>query len=97
MRIIARKTLVDFWEKYPDSEEPLKAWFKVAKEAEWRNPRDVKAQYANASVLKDGRTVFNIAGNKYRLVVWINYDYSVVYIRFIGSHKEYDEIDVQTV
>jgi len=97
MRIIARKTLLDFWKKHPDSEEPLKAWFKVAGEAQWNNPQDIKAQYKNASILKDGRAVFNIAGNKYRLVAWINYDYSVLYIRFIGTHKEYDRIDVQTI
>jgi mRNA interferase HigB len=64
MRIIARKTLIDFWKKWPDSEEPLKAWFKVASEAEWKHPQDIKAQYKNASILKDGRAVFNIAGNK---------------------------------
>jgi len=97
MRIIARKTLIDFWKKWPDSEEPLKAWFKVAGEAAWQNPQDVKTQYKNASILKDGRAIFNIAGNKYRLVVWINYDYSVVYIRFIGTHREYDRIDVQKI
>jgi mRNA interferase HigB len=97
MRIIARKTLIGFWKKWPDSEEPLKAWFKVASEAEWKNPQDIKTQYKNASILKDGRAVFNIAGNKYRLVVWMNYDYGVVYIRFIGTHKEYDRIDVQTI
>lgn len=97
MRIIARKTLVDFWVRYPDAEEPLKAWFKVTGKAAWRNPQDVKKLYRNASILKDGRAVFNIAGNKYRLVVWINYAYGVVYIRFIGTHEEYDKIDAQTV
>jgi mRNA interferase HigB len=97
MRIIARKTLIDFWKKHSDSEEPLKAWFKVVSESAWQSPQDVKAQYQNSSVLKDGRVVFNIAGNKYRLVAWINYDYSVVYIRFVGTHKAYDQIDVQTI
>jgi mRNA interferase HigB len=97
MRIIARKTLISFWKKHPDSAEPLKAWFKVASESAWSSPQDIKAQYKNASILKDGRAVFNIAGNKYRLVVWINYDYGVVYIRFIGTHREYDAINAQTI
>ncbi len=97
MRIIARKTLLDFWIKYPDAEDPLKAWFKVTNRADWKSPQDVKKYYRNASILKDGRVVFNIAGNKYRLVVWINYAYRVVYIRFVGTHKEYDEIDAQSI
>lgn len=97
MRIIARKTLKDFWAKYPDAEEPLKAWFKVTAEADWESPQDVKKMYRSATILKDGRVVFNIAGNKYRLVAWINYAYKVVYIRFVGSHKQYDKTDVQTI
>lgn len=97
MRIIARKALKDFWEKHPDSEEPLKAWFKITGEVEWKTPQDVKKLYRNATILKDGRMVFNIAGNKYRLVVWINYPYRVVYIRFVGTHKQYDQTDVQTI
>lgn len=97
MRIIARKTLKDFWTDYPDAEEPLKAWFKVTSETDWKSPQDVKKLYRNATILKDGRAVFNIAGNKYRLVVWINYAYKAVYIRFVGTHKQYDETDVQKI
>lgn len=97
MRIIVRKMLKDFWAKYPDAEEPLKAWFKVTGEADWKSPQDVKNLYRNATILKDGRVVFNIAGNKYRLVAWINYAYKVVYIRFLGTHKQYDETDVQAI
>jgi mRNA interferase HigB len=97
MRIIARKALSDFWKDYPDAEGPLKSWFKVTSEADWSAPKDVKALYRNATILKDGRVVFNIAGNKYRLVVWINYAHKVVYIRFVGTHKQYDETDVQTI
>lgn len=97
MRIIARKTLKDFWADYPDAEEPLKAWFKVTSEADWKSPQDVKRLYRNATILKDGRAVFNIAGNKYRLVVWINYAYKVVYIRFVGTHGQYDKTDVQKI
>lgn len=97
MRIIARKTLKDFWADYPGAEEPLKAWFKVAGEADWKGPQDVKKQYRNATILKGGRVVFNITGNKYRLVVWINYAYGIAYIRFIGTHKQYDETDVEKI
>jgi mRNA interferase HigB len=73
------------------------AWYREALKADWAAQNDVKDQYSTASLLKDGRVVFNLAGNKYRLVVWINYPYRIVYIRFIGTHKEYDEIDAQTI
>ena len=97
MRIIARKALVDFWEEYPDAEQPLKAWFKEVKSVEWTKPSDIKLLYRHASILQNGRAVFNIAGNKYRLVVKINYVIGIVYIRFVGTHEEYDKIDVQTI
>lgn len=97
MRVIARSKLRDFWEANEDAEESLKAWFKEAEAADWASPHDVKAMYGNASVLKDSRIVFNIAGNKYRLVVKINYPYRVCYIRFIGTHVEYDAIDAEKV
>lgn len=97
MRIIALSTLKEFWKKYPDSEEPLKAWYAVTYAADWKNPAGVKKAYGNASILLDGRVVFNIAGNKYRLIAWINYPYRVLYIRFIGTHRQYDKIDAQTV
>lgn len=100
MRVIALSTLKAFWSSspaYSDSKEPGKAWYREALKADWANPNDVKAQFSNASVLKDGRVVFNLAGNKYRLVVWINYAYRVVYIRFIGTHRQYDQIDAQSI
>lgn len=100
MRIIAISTLKSFWEDHPeymDAKEPTLAWYRHVLAADWATPADVKQDFRNASVLKDGRVVFNIAGNKYRLVVWINYTYRVVYIRFIGTHAQYDKIDVQTV
>ncbi len=97
MRVIARKTLKDYWEKEPRTEQELKAWFAEAEAAEWKNPADVKAKYGNASILKDGRVVFNICGNNYRLVVWINFEFRTVYVRFVGTHKEYDKIDVQRI
>jgi mRNA interferase HigB len=73
------------------------AWYRQAKAATWATPADVKREIATAGVLKDGRVVFNVAGNKYRIVVWINYPYRVVYIRFIGTHRQYDTIDAQTI
>jgi len=99
MRIFARKTLKSFWElpAYKDSEQSLKSWYDEAYKAVWKTPNDIKAQYKNASILKDGRVVFNIHGNTYRLIVKINYDFSVVYIRFIGTHKQYDKIDANEV
>ena len=97
MRIIALSTIKEFWEKHPDSEEPLKAWYAVTRAADWKNPQEVKKAYGNSSILQDGRVVFNIEGNKYRMVAWINYPYRVLYVRFIGTHKEYDKIDAQTV
>lgn len=97
MRIIALKTLRDFWKRYPDSEEALKSWYAVTTKADWKTPSEVKASYRNASILREGRVVFNIAGNKYRLIVWINYPYRVVYVRFVGTHKQYDSVNAQTI
>lgn len=97
MRVIAKKVLREFWERYPDSEQQLRAWYAEAKNAAWQTPADVKALYGTASILKDSRVIFNICGNKYRLVVKINYPYQVIYIRFVGTHKEYDAIDAETI
>lgn len=100
MRIIALSTLKAFWETRPgheDAREPALAWYRHALRADWATPADVKADFRNASVLRDGRVVFNLGGNKYRLVVWINYPYRVLYIRFIGTHAEYDRIDARTI
>ena len=97
MRIIVRRALREHWQRRHESEQPLRAWFSEVSKMNWHSPADIKLQYRTASVLRDGRCVFNIAGNKYRLVVWINYDYQIVYIRFIGTHKEYDKIDAQTI
>ncbi|CAK7031021.1 MAG: hypothetical protein DELT_02788 [Desulfovibrio sp.] len=99
MRIIALATLKAFWETpaYSDAKEPLLAWHRFVLNADWASPAAIKADLRNASILQDGRVIFNIAGNKYRLVVWINYPYRVVYIRFVGTHRHYDTIDPQTV
>jgi mRNA interferase HigB len=97
MRIIARRTLKEFWEdpRYKDSEEALKAWYREVYSATWNTPQDIKNQYRNASILKSCVVVFNISGNKYRLVVKINYDVQIVYIKFVGTHREYDLIDME--
>lgn len=100
MRIIALSTLRAFWTSspaYADSIEPVMAWYREVLRADWATPNEVKGQFSSASILRDGRVVFNIAGNKYRLVVWINYAYRVVYIRFFGTHKQYDAIDAQNI
>lgn len=98
--MIALSTLKSFWENNPayvDAADALLAWFRHTLRADWSSPADVKKDFRNASILKDGRVVFNIAGNKYRLVVWINFAYRVVYIRFVGTHAQYDSINAQTI
>src|SRR6266850_554602 len=94
MRIIAKRTLREFWLLYPDAEDPLLAWYREVEKEDWTKPSQVKEKYRSASFVGD-RVVFNIKGNDYRLVVRINYPYRVVYVRFVGTHEEYDEIDVQ--
>ncbi len=93
MRIILKKKLKDFWSKHPDAEQPLRAWHDKAKLAEWITSSDIKEAYRNASFVANNRAIFNIKGNKYRLVVAINYSFGIIYIRFIGDHKDYDKID----
>lgn len=99
MRIIAKRTLKAFWEipEYADSKSALEAWHVIALHADWSMPADVKQSFGNASIVGDNRVVFNIAGNKYRLVVKFNYPYRIGYIRFIGTHRQYNTIDVETV
>ena len=96
MRIIAKRALREFWELYPDAEDPLLAWYREVEKEDWTKPSQVKDKYRSASFVGD-RVVFNIKGNDYRLVVRINYPYRVVYVRFVGTHGEYDEIDVKEV
>lgn len=97
MKIISVSTLRDFWEIYPDAEQPLKAWADEARHASWKTPAEIKSQYRNASILKNSRVVFNIKGNDYRLIVSIFYPAGWLYIKFIGTHKQYDQIDANTV
>jgi mRNA interferase HigB len=97
MRVIAKKILREFWEKQNDSEEQLKTWYKEASKAVWASPNDIRSEYPKASILKNGRVVFNICGNKYRLIVQINYSRGWVFIRFIGTHSEYDKLDADKI
>ncbi|MEM9539627.1 MAG: type II toxin-antitoxin system HigB family toxin [Cyanobacteria bacterium P01_E01_bin.42] len=97
MRIIARSTLRRFWDRHADAEQPLKSWFQDARQMEWNSPADIKAIYANASILPNNRVVFNIKGNDYRLVVHIRYDIGIIFIRFICTHQEYDKVDAATI
>lgn len=100
MRVIALRTIKQFIGSRPanaEAREPALAWYRQVLRADWASPAEVKADIRSASVLKDGRVVFNVAGNKYRIVVWINYPYRVVYIRFVGTHAQYDKIDAQNI
>lgn len=97
MRIIARSTLRDFWQQHADSEQPLKAWFHDVSRMDWQSPSDIKNVYANASILPENRVVFNIKGNDYRLIVHVRYDIGIIFIRFIGTHQEYDKVDAVTI
>jgi mRNA interferase HigB len=100
VRIIAKRTLRQFWERdrrYADARRALEDWHAQVSRADWTTPADVKAHYGDASILKGSRVVFNISGNKYRLIVKINYPYRVVYIRFVGTHAEYDKVDAETI
>jgi mRNA interferase HigB len=96
-RIVSKKALIDFWNIYNDSEQYLKTWYDTAKKADWKSPSDIKRVYANASILKNGRAVFNIKGNSYRLVVKFNYEKQWAFIRFIGTHSHYDKIDANNI
>ena len=88
MRVISVAVLRDFWAKHPDAEEPLRTWFDVAKDARWSTPAEIKSQYGSASILKNNRVVFDIGGNKYRLIVAIHYASFNMLIKFVGTHKE---------
>jgi mRNA interferase HigB len=99
MRVISVRTLKEFWQKpgNADLEQALRAWYAEAKEAEWNGPNDIKDQFHSASIVGNNRVVFNIKGNKYRLIVAIKYDFKIAFIRFVGTHKEYDAIDARTI
>jgi mRNA interferase HigB len=97
MRVVAKKILREFWEKYRDSEDQLKTWYKEASKASWTSPNDIKNEYPKASILRAGRVVFNICGNKCRLITHINYLRQWIFIRFIGTHSDYNKIDAEKI
>ena len=97
MRVVAVKSLRNFWLMNADAEQPLRAWYEEACRANWTQPADIKAHYRNASILKNRRVVFNVKGNDYRLVVALAYNTGVVFVKFIGTHKAYGAIDAETV
>jgi len=97
MRVISKRTLQDFWDMHSDAMNPLAGWYAESIKASWQSPQDIKSQYKTASFLRDNRVVFNIGGNKYRLIVKINYPYGVVYIRFVGTHAQYDTINAEEI
>jgi mRNA interferase HigB len=97
MRIIAKRTLREFWEKHAEIEQPLKSWYHETENAQWTSPNDLKRDYPNASILEDNRVVFNIKGNKYRLIIKVNYEFQIIWIRYIGTHADYDKIDATKI
>ena len=93
MRVISRRTLREFWKEHADSEEQLKSWYRETEKSKWKNINELKLEYPSASILKDNKIVFNIKGNRYRLIVKINFDYQISWILFVGTHAEYDKIN----
>ncbi len=96
-RIVAKRTIREFWQKNKDSKDYLETWYQTVKSAKWDKPSDIKKFYATVSILKNSRVVFNIKGNDYRLVAKINYERQWLFIRFIGTHSEYDQIDANNI
>lgn len=97
MRIIAKRTLRAFWKPHAQAKGPLEAWHQEVARADWASPSEVKRQFQSASILRDNRVVFNIAGNHYRVIVKINYPYRIAHIRFIGTHADYDAVDAEAI
>ena len=97
MNVISRRRLVDFWATHPQARSPLSAWYEVAVHATWRTPQDVKADFNSVDFVSDNRAIFNIGGNRYRLVVRLSYEYQNMLVKFVGTHREYDKIDPNTI
>ena len=97
MRVISRKTLREFWGRHPEAQQPLQAWYDDVRHADWKFPAEIKDAYRNASFLANNRVVFNIKGNRYRLIVAVQYVHGILYIRFVGTHPDYDRIDAATI
>ena len=97
MRVIAKRTLRDFWAKHADCEQQLKAWYRETEKANWNSPNELKEDYPSASILRNNRICFNIKGNDYRLIVKFNFEFQIAWIRFIGTHADYDKIDADII
>ena len=97
MHIVSIQTLRLFWQKHPDAERPLRAWYALAEQTHWRSPTEVKATLGNVSFVGNNRVIFNIKGNDYRLIVVVEYQKGRLFIRFVGTHAEYDRIDPATI
>jgi len=98
MRILSKKILREFWARHPRAEVPLQVWFDTVRDASWKGPEDIRRRFGKtADFIRDNRVIFDIGGNKYRLIAYIGYRHSIVYIKFVGTHAEYDEIDPGTV
>lgn len=97
MRVISRRALREFWQRHPDAEGALSAWYQEASDAAWKTPGEIKRRYSTASFVGKDRVVFNVKGNQYRLVVAVRYDIEVIFIRFVGTHSQYDRIDVSRI
>lgn len=97
MRVIAKKHLISYWQTHPDAEQPLKAWYDEVANAQWQTPQDIKRQFASASFVANNRVIFNIKGNHHRLIVAVAYRFGAVYIKFVGTHADYDKIDASSV
>jgi len=97
MRIIALATLRDFWKRHPNAEIPLRSWYTLASRSDWRHPAEIKAAYRNASVIANNRIVFNIKGNDYRLIAAVHYNRGMMFVRFVGTHREYGKIDAASI
>ena len=98
MRVISIKKIKNFWASgYADAEQPLKVWYQIFKKEEFKDPNTIKSLFPTASIIGNNRVVFNISGNKYRLIVHIRYDLQIVFVKFVGTHAEYDKINAKEV
>ncbi len=97
MKIVARRMLRDFWMRHSEAKGPLTAWFHAVRQAEWSGPADIRAQFRSVDFVGDNRVIFDIGGNKYRLVVHVYYPHQIVRTKFVGTHRQYDRIDPETV
>lgn len=97
MNVVAKKTLQAFWTKHPASKASLAAWYDHAKGADWRSPQDIKDDFRSVDFVGDNRVIFDVGGNNYRIVARISYTFKQVMVKFVGTHKEYDRIDPETI